>query len=187
MVLIWLLSGAMGYLFNEELLWQRICSNLGYPHLGWLVFRNAQALGFFVTGCIGAAAKAYTLSRTLELLIPEYRYVAIFLYIAGNILAAKRSGGLFYTPWLALWGLGLATTPALFQIPCTALCVVGLLSRNFTHAVTVAILAGLLTVCFCVTGYELLLLIGTSSLALFFSDRLAPIQAILIRYMGKQT
>ena len=97
MILIGLLTGAAGYLFNEELLWQRICRNLDYAHLGWLFLRNTQALLFFAVGCVGAIVKAFMLSKALNFLVPDYYALAVLCYLGGNILAAKQSRGLYYT------------------------------------------------------------------------------------------
>ncbi|MFY9175693.1 MAG: hypothetical protein WAO24_10240 [Peptococcia bacterium] len=187
MILIGLLTGAAGYLFNEELLWQRICRNLDYAHLGWLFLRNTQALLFFAVGCVGAIVKAFMLSKALNFLVPDYYALAVLCYLGGNILAAKQSRGLYYTPWLVLWGLGLAVNPALFRIPCTVLCTSWILSRRFSYAVTLAIFAGLIAVCVYAKGYQLLLLICSIFLTFFFSGRLAPFQTLVIRYRGKQS
>lgn len=185
MVLILVLSWAAGFLFNEEQIWQRICRNMSYPHLGWLLLSNGQALCFFIAGCIGSVLKVWALSKVLTLVAPNYYGVALLCYLGGNILAVRTCKGLYYTPWLSLWGVGLTIEPILFQIPCTALCVVWLLFRDFSLAVKAAIITGVIAACYYFSGYQLLLLLGSVLITRFFSGRQAPFWSLVIRYRGK--
>jgi len=182
MLIFLLLSLAAGYLLNEEQALQRICYNLSYPHEGWLLWHNPQALwilaGSFLLSFVKAVAWGELVLQTGSL----WAEPALLLYCCGNIAAVKQNGGLYYTPWLTMLGLGLAHDPLLFQVPFTAFCVIGLLSRRIAWGISAAIGAGALAACLLGSAGEIAFSFSGLALIWYFSGRQSPFSARLIRY-----
>jgi len=181
MLLILLLSFSVGYLLNEEQALRRICKNMSYPHEGWLVMQTNQALGGFIGSFIVSFSKAFLWAKLVST-TPNYAHLAMVLYICGNMIAVKQINGLYYTPWLTLLGIGVVLNPLFFQLPCTAFCVVCLLSRNFTLSVEAAILSGALAACWLGLGRDEVFVLGGIYITWYFSSRQSQIIGRLIRY-----
>lgn len=182
MLLILLLSFGAGFLLNEEQALRRICKNMSYPHEGWLVMQTNQALGGFVGSFILSFSKAFLWAKFVSATTPNFAHLAIALYICGNMIAVKQINGLYYTPWLTLLGIGVVLNTLFFQLPCTAFCVVWLLSRNFTASVEAAILSGALATYWTGLGRDEVLALGGLFITWYFSGRQSQIIGRLIRY-----
>jgi len=179
-----LLAFAAGYLFNEEQALRRISRNMGYAHEGWFMIKNSQALWLFAAGCFLSFIKALILGNFFLLAGPETYYWSLLFFQLGNILAVKELKGLYYTPWLALWGIGALLEPLYFQMPCTALCVTILFTKSLRLSVNAAVTAGIITVICCGKGQEVFFILAFIFVTLNFSGRLAPITDKIIRYRG---
>lgn len=182
MLLVLLLSFGAGFLLNEEQVLRRICRNMSYPHEGWLVMQSSPAFWAFSGSCLISFVKAIVWGELVLTTAPNYAYLAMLIYICSNIYAVKQVNGFYYTPWLTLLGLGVVLNSLLFQVPCTAICVVWLLSRNFVISVDAAILAGALTIFWLGLGKGGSLVLGALLVTWYFSSRQSPITARLIKY-----
>lgn len=182
MAFVVLLACCLGFLLNEEQALRRICRNMSYSHEGWLILRNNFVLGVFGGCCLLSFTKALIWSKLVITSYPEYACLAVAAYSFATILAVRGCQGFYYTPWLTLLGLGAALEPLLFQLPCTAFCVIIILWRNFASAVNGAILAGALACCFLPGLIWTVSFLGLLYGTWFFSGRQSPITARQIKY-----
>jgi len=182
MVFLLLLSLGVGYLLNEEQALRRICRNLSYPHEGWLVMHNQQALWVIGACFLLAFAKAVIWGWLVLATWPAWLHHVMLFYCLGNIVAARLANGLYFTPWLALLGWGVVLDPSLFQLPFAFLCVGWMLSRRWSVGLDAAMLAAVVSLCLLGTGSEIILGLGGIVLTWYFSGRQTPFFARLIKY-----
>lgn len=130
MLFIALFSVTLGFLLNEEACLNRICRNLGYAHEGWLLIKCEYSVLLLAGACAVAFLKGYGVVRLLGPYFAGAWAVPAGLFFFGNVLAARRVQGLFYTPWIALMGIMCAGKPAVFQGVMTVLAVCWLVTRE---------------------------------------------------------
>lgn len=176
-----LISLAAGYCLNEEKSLRRICQNLSYSHEGWLLLKNPQALWVLAGTFIIALIKGYGWGIILRSGLGEIWYPAGCVYVLANVWAAGENRGVFYTPWLALIGMSLAANPAIVQWSLTTGAAFLLFTRRADLSMQLFRLTFWLTLVFLTGLPESILWTAAIGAAWFFSDRLTPFAAGLIK------
>lgn len=185
MFFLMLMSLTAGFLLNEEASLRRLCQKLSYAHEGWLVLREGVSIFLLAAACIAALVKGVGWSLLIKNLLMDGWFLPASLYVLGNMLAVIRTGGLGYTPWLALIGILGAVYYPVAQGILTVIAVAFLLTRHFLTAWKWGRVSLFLLVFIYVPGGEKVwwgaLLLATW----IFSAKQALIPARIIEYLEK--
>ncbi len=121
----------VGYVLNEEVLLHRVCTNLGYPHEGWLFLRHKRSL--LLLGLLGfsAVCKGCVISLAALNIAQQYWFLPAGGYVGGNLLAVRSIRGAGYTPYLCFWGIVSIQGGLFFQIPFTVAVIMFMLTKDF--------------------------------------------------------
>ncbi|GEM_PF-7121093 len=129
MIFVSLLAFSAGYFLNEAKSLDRLCSNLGYTHEGWLVLHYQRGFFIYLFFVILAFVKSWGWGLLLKNSLTVW-YFPAGGYLLGNMLAIYSLKKGDFTFWCALAGILLGVNKAFFQIPFTAVVVCYLITRE---------------------------------------------------------